>query len=64
MHSSLALLLTTSLPFAGSAAAKDLWPRSPYSPVQLGDDRPPLPVSDPIPEMAPPAMFMPQAVAA
>ncbi len=64
MQSSLALLLTTSLPFAGSAAAKDLWPKTPFSPVRLGEDRSPLPVSEPTTEITPPALLVQGAAAA
>ncbi len=63
MHSSFALMLTTSLPFAGSASAKDLWPKTAPSPAAFGDEWA-APAPDPVAEFVPPAAFMPDAVAA
>jgi hypothetical protein len=64
MHSSFALLLTTSLPFAGSAAAQDIWPKTGPSSRPVGEEQRALPAPDPVLEFATPAAFMPVAVAA
>ncbi len=64
MHSSFALMLTTSLPFAGSAAAKDLWPKTAPSPAASGEEWAASTGPEPSSEFVLLTPFMPDAVAA